>query len=79
VHQTRRAVKIPVIGLGGVQKPEDVLEYIVVGASAVQVGTANYVDPRATLKLVDGLRNLCLKEKINNINNLRAILIEDLC
>jgi len=77
VHETRRAVKIPVIGLGGVQTPEDVLEYIVVGASAVQVGTANFVHPRATLRLVDGLKNLCLKEKVNNINSLRAALIEN--
>jgi dihydroorotate dehydrogenase (NAD+) catalytic subunit len=74
VHEVTRAVKVPVIGLGGVETPEDVLEYLVVGAAAVQVGTAHFVDPRATERLVDGLGNLCLAEKIHNINNLKGTL-----
>ena len=74
VHEVCRAVRIPVLGLGGIQTPEDILEYLVVGASAVQVGTINFVDPRATISLLDGLKKLCFSEKIMNVNDLRGTL-----
>ena len=74
VHEVCRAVRIPVLGLGGIQTPEDILEYLIVGASAIQVGTINFVDPRATIRLLDGLERLCFSEKINNVNNLRGTL-----
>jgi dihydroorotate dehydrogenase (NAD+) catalytic subunit len=77
VHQVYQAVKVPVIGLGGIQTAEDVLEYLVVGATAVQVGTANFVDPRATERLVDDITSICGKEKVNNINALRGTLEQD--
>ena len=51
VYEASRAVKIPVIGLGGIEKAEDVLEYLIVGASAVQVGTANFSRPDACEKI----------------------------
>lgn len=78
VHEACQAVKIPVIGLGGIQGPEDVLEYMVVGASAVQVGTAHFVDPRAAEHLASALETLCRKEKINIISNLRGTLSQHL-
>ena len=74
VHEVCRAVRIPVLGLGGIQTPEDIFEYLIVGASAIQVGTINFVDPRATIRLLDGLERLCFSEKINNVNNLRGTL-----
>jgi dihydroorotate dehydrogenase (NAD+) catalytic subunit len=55
VWEVRKAVEIPVIGLGGVETVEDVLDYLSVGASAVQVGTASFADPTVTKRLVDGL------------------------
>ena len=55
VWEVRKTVEIPVIGLGGVEKAEDVLDYLSVGASAVQVGTASFADPTVTRRLVDGL------------------------
>ncbi len=55
VWETRKAVKIPVIGLGGIERAEDVLEYMMVGASAVQVGTASFADPKASETIVGGL------------------------
>ena len=70
VHEVWRAVNIPVIGLGGIERPEDILEYLIVGASAVQVGTAHFVDPAAGVALVDGLRRLCLDGKIFEIKSL---------
>jgi len=70
VYEAAKAVKIPVIALGGVEKPEDVLEYMVVGASAVQVGTATFADPKACERLADGLRDLC---KANNISRIKEL------
>ena len=72
VYEASRAVQIPVIGLGGIEKAEDVLEYVVVGATAVQVGTANFADPNACARLVSELERLCSSHNINNINDLRG-------
>jgi dihydroorotate dehydrogenase (NAD+) catalytic subunit len=74
VYQVCGAVKVPVIGLGGIEKAEDVLEYIVVGASAVQVGTAHFSDPRASLRLVEGLKRVCLSDKVLSVSSLRGSL-----
>jgi dihydroorotate dehydrogenase (NAD+) catalytic subunit len=70
VYDARRAVKIPVIGLGGIEKSEDVLEYIIAGASAVQVGTANFSQPGACLEILKQLGIACRNNNINSINNL---------
>jgi dihydroorotate dehydrogenase (NAD+) catalytic subunit len=59
VYEASRAVKIPIIGLGGIEKPEDVMEYMIVGATAVQVGTANFSHPDACEKIAEGLRKAC--------------------
>jgi dihydroorotate dehydrogenase (NAD+) catalytic subunit len=69
-----RAVKIPVIGLGGIQSPEDVMEYVLAGASAVEVGTAHFVDPTASESLVSGLERCCMSLNINSISDLRGKL-----
>ena len=72
VWEASKAVRIPVIGLGGVESAEDVLEYVVVGASAIQVGTATFADPKACERIVGDLENLCKSYNINNINALRG-------
>jgi dihydroorotate dehydrogenase (NAD+) catalytic subunit len=72
VYEASRAVRIPVVALGGIQSPEQVLEYFVVGAAAVQVGTATFADPRACERIVEGLRALCITEKIHKISELTA-------
>ena len=64
VWETKKAVKSPIIGLGGVETAEDVLEYLSVGASAVQVGTASFTDPRASERLVDALTNVLERAKV---------------
>ncbi len=56
VHECRQAIKIPIVGMGGIMTAEDVLEFMIAGATAVQVGTANFVDPLIWDKLLDGLR-----------------------
>jgi len=70
VYEARRAVKIPVIGLGGIEKADDVLEYIIAGASAVQVGTANFSQPKACIDILDQLEKSCRNNNINSINSL---------
>jgi dihydroorotate dehydrogenase (NAD+) catalytic subunit len=70
VYEARRAVKIPVIGLGGIEKADDVLEYVIAGASAVQVGTANFSQPKACIDILDQLEKSCRNNNINSINSL---------
>ena len=70
VWEVSKAVKIPVIGLGGVEKVDDVLDYLSVGASAVQVGTANFADPTVTQRLVNGLEDALLQAKAFTIKDI---------
>ena len=70
VYQTAQAVKIPVIGMGGIQNAEDALEFILAGASAVAVGTANFMNPYATLEIIDGIRDYMEKNQIEDIYQL---------
>ncbi|HEY6264927.1 MAG TPA: dihydroorotate dehydrogenase [Candidatus Acidoferrum sp.] len=71
VWETRKAVKIPILGLGGVETVEDVLEYLAVGATAVQVGTASFADPRASQRLVEDLSQALFKRKMFTMNEIR--------
>jgi dihydroorotate dehydrogenase (NAD+) catalytic subunit len=70
VHQVVQAVKLPVIGIGGIARAVDALEFLIVGATAVQVGTANFVDPNAMQTVIDGLEEFCQNEGIADINEL---------
>ena len=70
VYEAKRAVKIPVVGLGGIEKADDVLEYVIAGASAVQVGTANFSEPRACIEILNQLEKACKDNNINSINSL---------
>jgi len=77
VWETRKAVKIPVLGLGGVETVEDVLEYLCVGASAVQVGTVSFADPRASERLVDALTNVLERAKAFTLSEIRDKFIAE--
>jgi dihydroorotate dehydrogenase (NAD+) catalytic subunit len=72
VWETMKAVKIPVIGLGGIETAEDVLEYLSVGAVAVQVGTASFADPRATERLLRPLTKALVQAKASKINDIKG-------
>jgi dihydroorotate dehydrogenase (NAD+) catalytic subunit len=74
VYEACKAVRIPVVGLGGIEKPTDIVEYLLAGASAVEVGTASFVDPTATERLVRGLESWCEEDKIPVISTLRGQL-----
>jgi dihydroorotate dehydrogenase (NAD+) catalytic subunit len=70
VWEARKAVEIPIIGLGGIETVEDVLQYLSVGATAVQVGTASFVDPGLTEGLVEGLEEITLRHKAFSVNEI---------
>jgi dihydroorotate dehydrogenase (NAD+) catalytic subunit len=72
VWEAKKAVKIPVIGLGGIETVEDVLEYLSVGASAVQVGTASFADPRASERLLGPLTKALVQAKASSISELHS-------
>ena len=70
VWQVAQTVRIPVIGIGGIMNSKDALEFILAGATAVQVGTANYINPRVTVEIIDGLEGYLREKKIKTIREL---------
>lgn len=74
VWQVAKAVKIPVVGLGGILSGRDALEFIMAGATAVQVGTGNFVDPSLTMKMIDYLEDYCRRHSVDKISDLRGII-----
>lgn len=74
VWQVAHAVQIPVIGLGGIASASDALEFLMAGAKAIQVGTANFIDPAVTMKIVDGLEEYCKRHGISDINEIIGIV-----
>lgn len=70
VYQCSRSVKIPVIGLGGITKAEDAVEYFLAGAAAIQVGTANFYDPRAPLHVLEGLERFLEKKRLSSVRDI---------
>lgn len=70
VWQTAKAVKIPVIGLGGIMTATDAIEFILAGASAIQVGTANFINPAVSLKIVEGINDYCDRQGVSSIGEI---------
>jgi dihydroorotate dehydrogenase (NAD+) catalytic subunit len=70
VYECRRAVKIPIVGMGGIATANDALEFIIAGAAAVQVGTANFVDPFIWGKLTTGLRDYMERHDVARVADL---------
>lgn len=70
VYKVAQAVKVPIIGIGGISTTSDAIEFLLAGASAVQVGTAMFVDPKAPLRIIDGLENYLVKYNEKDINEI---------
>ncbi len=70
VWQVAKAVKIPVIGLGGIMDGRDAIEFMLAGATAVEIGTANFIDPAVTMKVIDYMEDYCARHGINDINEI---------
>lgn len=74
VWQVAKAVKIPVVGIGGITDYTHVIEYIMAGATCVQVGSANFLDPKICLKIISDLKEYMIAENINNLSEIRGII-----
>lgn len=74
VYETARAVSIPILGMGGIVTPEDAVEFLLAGATAVEVGTANFADPRATERLAQGLESWCRSHGVEKVSSLIGAL-----
>ena len=77
VYQATQAVRIPIIGLGGIASAEDALEYIIAGARAVQVGTANFYAPDTALRVVEGIRAYCARKRLHLADLVGSIRIPE--
>jgi len=73
VYEVYKAVKVPIIGMGGIMTAEDALEFIIAGATGVAVGTANFIHPTAAVDILDGISAFLTQERIADINTLRGI------
>lgn len=74
VWQCYNAIDIPILGMGGIVTAEDAIEFILCGATAVAVGTANFMNPMATVDVIDGIRQFCEQESVSDISDLRGAL-----
>ena len=74
VWQVARAVNIPVIGLGGIMDWKDAVEFMLAGATAVQIGTANFIDPAVTVKVIDGINNYCDRHGYSSVKDIIGAL-----
>ena len=74
VYQVARVVKIPVIGIGGIDCTQDALEFLVAGATAIQVGTANFVNPRVSEEIVEGIGAYVKQNRLTSIRDLIGAL-----
>ena len=74
VWQVAQSVKIPVIGIGGIVCAEDALEFLIAGAVAVQVGTANFVNPHATVDIIEGIEGFLIEKKITSVRDVIGTL-----
>ncbi|MCX7696738.1 MAG: dihydroorotate dehydrogenase [Bacteroidales bacterium] len=70
VYECSKAVKIPIVGVGGISKAEDVIAFLLCGATAVQIGTINFVDPTASIKILNGILSYCELQNIERIRDL---------
>lgn len=74
VWQVAQKVRIPVIGIGGICTASDAIEFLLAGASAIEVGSANFVDPAVTVKIIDGIEEYCRRKGVGNVRELIGIL-----
>ena len=77
VYDASKSVKIPVLGMGGISTAEDIVEFMLAGATAVQIGTASYWDPCATEKIVDELQRWCMERRVERLGSLTSGLVTE--
>jgi dihydroorotate dehydrogenase (NAD+) catalytic subunit len=77
VWQVAQALKIPIVGMGGIGCAEDAIEFMLAGATAVQIGTANFIDPQITLKVIEGIKQYLEKHQMTDVKELTGGMITD--
>jgi dihydroorotate dehydrogenase (NAD+) catalytic subunit len=77
VWEAIKQVSIPVIGIGGIMNAADAIEFLIVGAKAVQIGTANFINPRATMDILEGIEEYMMRNEISDINDLIGTIITE--
>jgi dihydroorotate dehydrogenase (NAD+) catalytic subunit len=77
VYETAKAIKIPVFGIGGIASTEDAVEFLLAGATAVQVGTMNFIEPAISVKIIEGLEDYAIQSKISDLGDLVGALDAD--
>ncbi|OQW97241.1 MAG: dihydroorotate dehydrogenase B catalytic subunit, partial [Desulfobacteraceae bacterium A6] len=75
VWQTAQKVKVPVIGIGGIVSAEDAIEFFIAGATAVQIGTANFVNPKATVEIIEGIEKYLADRNISSLSEITGTLV----
>ena len=73
-NEVAKAASVPILGLGGIRSASDAVEFIIAGASAVAVGTWNFVEPGCAVKIIEGIKKYCVHHKIGNIKELTGSL-----
>ncbi len=74
VHQVAKAVKIPIVGLGGIMNATDAIEFLMAGATAIEIGTANFIDPTVTIKVIDGINDWLDKHGVADIHDIIGVV-----
>ena len=74
VWEVYHAVKVPIIGMGGIMNAKDAVEFMLAGSTAIQVGTANFIDPQVTMKIIDGITGYCERHAVNSVTELIGAL-----
>ncbi|MDE7397777.1 MAG: dihydroorotate dehydrogenase [Muribaculum sp.] len=74
VWQTAKAVNIPVVGLGGIMNGRDAIEFMLAGATAVEIGTANFIDPSVTVKIIEYIEDYCIRHGVSDINEIVGMI-----
>lgn len=77
VYQVAQAIKIPIVGLGGIMNATDAVEFMLAGASAIQIGTANFVDPTISIKVIEGIESYCKENGFAKVSDLIGAMITD--
>ena len=77
VYQAHAAVDVPLIGMGGIGGPEDALEFLLAGASAVQIGTMNFVDPTVWSRTLAGMADYCRRHRVRSVSELTGAMVAD--
>jgi dihydroorotate dehydrogenase (NAD+) catalytic subunit len=77
VWQVAQALKIPIVGMGGIGRAEDAIEFMLAGATAIQIGTANFIDPQITLKVIEGIKQYLEKHQMTDVKELTGGMITD--